>query len=185
MSIETKPSDAKQCWRTPRDLFDLLDDIFLFTIDSCASESDALLDRYWTVEDDAARQSWEGERVYCNPPFSGAGRFLAAATQAELAVVVWLLNAMTARDLRSNPPMSIWVPPRRIQFEPPCGLKAPGNTKGVCFLIYGELMPVQSKRLSRLPGMHFLTATENFEKTEARFSVEPSCTGLDAVRHRL
>ncbi len=153
MFVETQPSDARQCWRTPRAVFEVLDNIFLFTIDACASEADALLERYWTVEEDAALQSWEGERVYCNPPFSGAGRFLPAASNAELAVVVWPMNALTARAVHDDPPQMIFVPDRRINFEPPCELRSPGNTKGVCFLIYGEVTPIQLKRLSRLPGL--------------------------------
>lgn len=153
MFIENQPGDARQCWRTLRAVFDVLDNIFLFTIDACASEADSLLERYWTVEEDAALQSWKGERVYCNPPFSGAGRFLPAASNAELAVVVWLLNALTARALHNNPPQMIFVPDRRIQFQPPRGLRATGNTNGVCFLVYGEITPIQSIRLSRLPGL--------------------------------
>jgi len=41
-----------------------------FTVDAAASDDNALLPRYWTRETDALRQSWSGERVWCNPPFS-------------------------------------------------------------------------------------------------------------------
>lgn len=41
-----------------------------FTIDAAASEANALLPRFWTKENDALRQPWGGERVWCNPPYS-------------------------------------------------------------------------------------------------------------------
>lgn len=43
---------------------------FTFTIDAAASSDNARLPRYWTVDDDALVQSWAGERVWCNPPYS-------------------------------------------------------------------------------------------------------------------
>lgn len=43
---------------------------FRFTIDSAASPTNARLERYWTIDDDALAQSWAGERVWCNPPYS-------------------------------------------------------------------------------------------------------------------
>lgn len=41
-----------------------------FTIDAAASAENALLPRFWTRADDALEQSWKGERVWCNPPYS-------------------------------------------------------------------------------------------------------------------
>jgi phage N-6-adenine-methyltransferase len=43
---------------------------FRFTIDAAASPTNARLPRYWTRDDDALAQSWAGERVWCNPPYS-------------------------------------------------------------------------------------------------------------------
>lgn len=43
---------------------------FDFTIDAAAAPHNAKLPRYWTAEDDALTQSWTGERVWCNPPYS-------------------------------------------------------------------------------------------------------------------
>jgi phage N-6-adenine-methyltransferase len=43
---------------------------FRFTIDAAASPTNAKLPRYWTRDDDALTQSWAGERVWCNPPYS-------------------------------------------------------------------------------------------------------------------
>ncbi|HFP1174820.1 TPA: DNA N-6-adenine-methyltransferase, partial [Escherichia coli] len=60
-------------WRTPYRLFHNLHRELNFTLDGAATEHDALLPRF---TDDIHNQSWVGERVFCNPPFSMAERFL-------------------------------------------------------------------------------------------------------------
>lgn len=52
---------------------------FRFTVDAAASASNARLPRYWTKDDDAIAQSWAGERVWCNPPYSDIGAWVAKA----------------------------------------------------------------------------------------------------------
>lgn len=54
---------------TPKD-FMPLHRRFEFTIDAAATSENARLPRFWTLEDDALTQSWRGERVWCNPPYS-------------------------------------------------------------------------------------------------------------------
>lgn len=56
--------------RTPAGLFEKLMREFEFTVDAAASKENALLPRFWTIGDDALAQSWRGERVWCNPPYS-------------------------------------------------------------------------------------------------------------------
>ena len=41
-----------------------------FTLDVAAAEHNAKAPRYYTREDDGLKQSWERERVWCNPPYS-------------------------------------------------------------------------------------------------------------------
>lgn len=55
---------------TPPEVFDPLNERFRFTVDVAASPANAKLARYYTVEDDGLAQSWTGERVWCNPPYS-------------------------------------------------------------------------------------------------------------------
>jgi phage N-6-adenine-methyltransferase len=43
---------------------------FRFTVDAAASKENARLPRYWTAQDDALSLPWDGERVWCNPPYS-------------------------------------------------------------------------------------------------------------------
>lgn len=85
--------------RTPRSLFDPLNEEFAFTLDAAASEDNALCDRFYTLEDDALTQRWPGV-VWCNPPYSGLDAWVAKAWD-ELAfdkgvgsdVIVMLLPA--------------------------------------------------------------------------------------------
>lgn len=62
--------------RTPRVLFAPLYAERHFTIDAAASAENALLPRYWTRQQDALSQSWRGERVWCNPPYSSLAPWL-------------------------------------------------------------------------------------------------------------
>jgi phage N-6-adenine-methyltransferase len=57
-------------WATPKATFDELDREFNFTLDPCATTENAKCAKFFTVEDDGLAQSWSGERVFCNPPYS-------------------------------------------------------------------------------------------------------------------
>ena len=61
-------SSEKQNWETPQDFFDKLNNIFNFTLDSCAEVETAKCSKFYTVEDDALQQDWKGV-VWCNPPY--------------------------------------------------------------------------------------------------------------------
>jgi phage N-6-adenine-methyltransferase len=56
--------------RTPRWLFDRLNEKFQFTVDAAASDENALVGNYWTKENDGLKQDWSGHTVWCNPPYS-------------------------------------------------------------------------------------------------------------------
>lgn len=59
-------------WETPQSFFDELNDEFHFTLDSCASPHNAKCERFYTPEQDGLSQDWEGERVFCNPPYGSS-----------------------------------------------------------------------------------------------------------------
>jgi len=61
--------DVDDCG-TPWDLFDVLNAEFHFTIDVASSHHNTKLHRHFTREDDGLAQSWNNERVWCNPPYS-------------------------------------------------------------------------------------------------------------------
>lgn len=84
-------------WRTPRPWFDRLHAQFRFTVDAAAEPVNALLPRYWTVKEDALKQDWSGERVYCNPPYENLYPWVRkASNSSNLVVMVLPSNTETA-----------------------------------------------------------------------------------------
>lgn len=69
MNTELMFSSKTNEWETPKELFDQLDDEFRFTLDPCASNENYKCDYYFTKEKDGLKESWEGETVFCNPPY--------------------------------------------------------------------------------------------------------------------
>jgi len=62
-------SSNKDDWETPQWLFDQLNTEFQFTLDVCATPSNAKCQRYFSPEQDGLFQSWAGETCWCNPPY--------------------------------------------------------------------------------------------------------------------
>ena len=60
---------GKDDWETPEDLFKVLDLEFGFTLDPCATADNAKCEKFYTIKEDGLAQSWEGERVFMNPPY--------------------------------------------------------------------------------------------------------------------
>lgn len=79
-------ASRRQNWRTPSAIFIALHEEFQFTLDGASDGSNALLERWKTEED--VFVSWEGERVFCNPPWSRIGEFVELAAMADLAVLL-------------------------------------------------------------------------------------------------
>lgn len=83
----------RQDWRTPPELFRLLDDEFHFTLDAAATPENALCPRYLTEADDALSQEWRGT-VFCNPPYRWCDSFVRHANRqawSGRAIVVMLI----------------------------------------------------------------------------------------------
>ena len=79
----------------PQEIFDLLiQKRFALTVDAAAAEHNAKLERYWTEEDSGLENSWEGERVYCNPPYSEILPWVQKAwSETKATIIVMLLPA--------------------------------------------------------------------------------------------
>ena len=126
MSIEHiligKHHGGSDYWRTPFLLFKNLHHEFCFTLDGAATKHDALLPRF---TDDISRQSWDGERVFCNPPYSDIPSFLLKAAEADLAVFLIPHRANTSYWLRyiysNNHCHEIRILHRAVKYLPPAG----------------------------------------------------------------
>ncbi len=62
-------SSKTDLWSTPQDFYDLLNAEFNFTLDPCATHENHKCKKYFTKEDDGLSKSWDGERVFMNPPY--------------------------------------------------------------------------------------------------------------------
>lgn len=80
-------SSATVEWGTPQDFFDKLNAEFGFTLDVCATADNAKCARYFSSHDDGLKQSWVGERVWCNPPYGkGIGDWLMKCADAVMDI---------------------------------------------------------------------------------------------------
>ncbi|MEH4456886.1 UNVERIFIED_CONTAM: DNA N-6-adenine-methyltransferase [Escherichia coli] len=109
-------------WRTPYRLFRNLHREFGFSMDGAATEYDALLPRF---TDDIHNQSWVGEKVFCNPPYSDIPSFLLKASEADLAVFLIPYRPHTTYWLKhifTNPLChEIRILHRAVKYLPPAG----------------------------------------------------------------
>lgn len=109
-------------WRTPSLLFRNLHREFSFSLDGAATKHDTLLPRF---TDDIHNQSWDGERVFCNPPYSDTKTFLVKASEADLAVFLIPYRPQTTYWLQhifTNPLChEIRILHRAVKYLPPAG----------------------------------------------------------------
>jgi hypothetical protein len=77
--------ERRQSWATPPEFFERLNVEYGFTMDGASEAGNGLLPKASTAEDPLP---WEGERVFCNPPWSNIRPFVELAARAELAVLL-------------------------------------------------------------------------------------------------
>ena len=86
-------------WETPQSLFDQLDEEFHFTLDAASNDQNAKCEHHYTVENSGLEHSWEGETVFCNPPYGrNIGDWIRKASQEASkpdTLVVLLVPART------------------------------------------------------------------------------------------
>lgn len=86
-------------WETPKDLFRKYDEKYHFTIDVCASDQTAKCARYYTKEQNALAQDWNGERCWCNPPYGHIIKEFVKKAVESKALTVLLIPARTDTKL--------------------------------------------------------------------------------------
>lgn len=187
--LDSNGERLRDCWRTPRSLFESLHAVFHFTVDACASASNALLPYYWTRQDDCLTQDWSNHVVFCNPPFSKQKLFPAKAITAKQAVVFLFHTGLFTRFTAKNPPSAIVLPPGRIPFLPPKGINEKSNPPfGVAICVYGSVTSEQRKCLATIglvldsqQGKGTAMATHMTEKDLARANLKVSDDGTALV----
>ena len=78
---------------TTRSVFDPLHERFRFTVDVAAAAHNTKLPRYYDLDRNGLLQSWDGERVWCNPPYSNIRPWVEKAWVERAELVVMLLPA--------------------------------------------------------------------------------------------
>lgn len=97
MNTKLMFSSEDQTWETPQDFFNKVNDEFNFTIDVCATSLTAKCEKYYTENEDALIQKWEGV-CWMNPPYGRTiNKWIKKAYEQSLdgAIVVCLIPART------------------------------------------------------------------------------------------
>lgn len=135
-------------------IFDPLHKRFEFTIDVAAAAHNAKLPRFYDREQDGLTQSWAGESVYCNPPYSSIEPWVAKAWReyADTLGIAMLLPANRTeqgwwqtyvepfRD-RAGSPLTVEFMAGRVRFlRPGRDRIGPGERPpfGVCLLVWNR-----------------------------------------------
>lgn len=120
-------TSATDMWGTPESFLSGLRQEFSFTLDPCASHTNAKAERYYTIEDDGLTQPWTGT-VWMNPPYGRTiGAWLTKARRsAQLgATVVCLIPCRTDTNYWHDEVMAYASEVRflrqRLNFEGDCG----------------------------------------------------------------
>lgn len=92
-------SSATDEWATPLDFYNTLNNEFNFNLDPCATDDNHKCAKYFTKTDNGLLQSWEGYKVFCNPPYGRAiGSWVEKAyneSQKKDTLIVMMLPART------------------------------------------------------------------------------------------
>lgn len=93
------PQVPNDNWATPDWLFAKLDDQYQFTLDPCADHLNHKCAKYFTKQDDGLTQSWDGERVFMNPPYgrSELPMWMKKASESDALVVALVPVSTSAR----------------------------------------------------------------------------------------
>lgn len=132
-------------WKTPFPFFNRLHAEFRFTLDAAASDSNNRLPRYWTEHDDALKQDWKGERIFCNPPFSLKTEFARKASECRADVAVLIFPAFTDQPWFHDHVLDQAAEVRfirgRLLYEPADGVKATSPRFPSIVAIYHSCLP--------------------------------------------
>lgn len=149
MAYINEPENKSTEWETPWDKFLPWHHEFQFTVDVAAQPWNRKLPTFFTPLDDGLRQSWAGQRCWCNPPYGSESisQWIRKGLEAqkEGALVVFLLPNTTEQPWfhmiwddeknRTMPGVELRFHKGRINFIPPPGQKATANVKGSILVV--------------------------------------------------
>lgn len=133
-------------WETPRDLFDVLNDEFGFTLDPCATSQNAKCNKFFTIEDNGLHKDWSKDVVFMNPPYGKEiPRWVEKAYNEALcgATVVCLIPARTDTSYWHKYIMladEIRFISGRVKFTNPFHRKPMAAPFPSCIVVFGERM---------------------------------------------
>lgn len=146
--------DATDDRGTDQTFFDALSERFGgFTLDVAAAEHNAKCDDWYGLEDDGLTQPWLG-RVWCNPPYSNIGAWVAKAWDElhpfDTPLIVMLLPANRVEQAwwqdhvepyrdRPDSPLRVEFLRGRMRFDRPDWTPGPKGDRppfGCCLLIW-------------------------------------------------
>jgi len=69
--FKERTENSKDHWETPNRIFKLIEKTLhlRFTLDPASSHTNHKCEKYYTKKEDGLKQSWKGEKVFCNPPY--------------------------------------------------------------------------------------------------------------------
>ena len=56
-------------WSTPQDFYEKLNEEFNFTLDPASDDKNHKCEKYFTEKESGLLQNWQGQTVFCNPPY--------------------------------------------------------------------------------------------------------------------
>lgn len=128
---------------TPRSLITALHEEWRFTVDAAgcaAAPASQVIGRWWDIDTDGLAQDWDGERVWCNPPFSVIRPWVEKAWASRAAVVMMIPANRTEQGFWQE-----LVEPHRDQID---GLLRTMNLPGK----YRDVMISGGRGPRHLPG---------------------------------
>lgn len=146
MKMNTK-GNGLDSFQTPDHLFEDLNRKFVFEVDAACESHNKKLLRGFCIDEGVSglEKSWEGVRVFCNPPFSEKDKWIRKAhdevqtNKCVLVVMVLPTNSMSASvwDDVIYPNYKFDVLRGRVSFiNPKTGKPATGNNSGTTIVYF-------------------------------------------------
>lgn len=107
-----KPSKDSDELYTPAHIFDPLHREFGFTVDVASCAEAAKVPRYYDIQSDGLKQSWAGERVWLQPPYSHIAPWI-VKTHREIRLYCPLVVALLPANKTEQPWWQDYVEPFR------------------------------------------------------------------------